>query len=364
MRYWRKKTSALDSKQSIRLDALTHERNLLQERVESLEAEKKMHEHLFQNLTGFGDSVVALRESFSELSSLLVDNQKINSSTANESLRSQEDLSSMVVELRSLNERISKTAEQVTVLRGDAGDISMFVAAIEEISLQTTLLAFNAGIEAARASEAGRGFGVVASEIRSLASRTNSATDEIRGLNSNILDQAGVVDKDVGNNAKEAERLSLKASQVMQRTKQLLTLIVESSQTLSFAAMLSEIELANLEELEIKLEVYRIFMGLSSTTAADLPDATQCAFGQWYYQGTGNAQFVADPDFQALEGPHREVHVQAIEAVKHFHSGDNELAMEALAKMEAANLDVMTRLRAVVHKQPKVTAESKASLPR
>lgn len=103
---------------------------------------------------------------------------------------------------------------------------------------------------------------------------------------------------------------------------------------------------------------------IASSGRAELSCAVLTNFGQWYCQGTGNAQFVADPDFQALEGPHREVHVQAIAAVKSFHAGDNESAMEALARMEAANLDVMTRLRAVVHKQPKVTVETLASLPR
>jgi len=137
---------------------------------------------------------------------------------------------------------------------------------------------------------------------------------------------------------------------VMQRTDQLLELSDESSQALAFSAMLSEVELANLEELEIKLEVYRILMGLSDKTAADLPDETQCALGRWYYSGTGNQQFYSDTDFQALEVLHREVHQRAIEAVTHHQEGRMDAAMAALATMESANLDVMKRLRYIMRK--------------
>jgi len=65
-------------------------------------------------------------------------------------------------------------------LAENAGRISVVVDLIQSIASQTNLLALNATIEAARAGEAGRGFAVVASEVKSLASQTAKATDEIR----------------------------------------------------------------------------------------------------------------------------------------------------------------------------------------
>lgn len=336
---------AVDDPQTLRL-----ERDRLQARVAELESEQRVHQHLFTNLTGFGDSVIALRESFTDLSSLLLDSHQTSAFTTEESQRSQQALNAMLEELKALNQRISHAAEEVTVLHQDAEHIDSFVQAIDKISLQSTLLAFNASIEAARAGEAGRGFAVVATEVRQLATRTHGATGEIGELNRSILQQAESVDGTMLDNAQKADHLSTEAGQVMQRTEQLLTLTRESSKTLSFSAMLSEVELANLEELEIKLDVYRIFMGLSDKTASDIPDETQCALGQWYYQGTGNQQFYNDQDFQALEAPHREVHQQAIAAVDYRQAGDTEAAMAALSRMEAANLNVMERLRYIMRK--------------
>ena len=209
--------------------ALHAEHDRLQGRIDRLEADQRLHQQLFTNLTGFGESLVALRESFSDLSGLLVGNRQATDFTTSESRRSQEALNAMVGELRALNQRIANASEQVTSLRGNAGHIDGFVKVIDEISMQTTLLAFNASIEAARAGDAGRGFAVVATEVRQLASRTSGATEEIGGLNGSILSQADHVDSVMEDNARKAERLSAEASRVMERTEQLLGLTGETS---------------------------------------------------------------------------------------------------------------------------------------
>src|SRR6202047_592388 len=76
-------------------------------------------------------------------------------------------------------------------LEKTGGRISLWVGLINTIAAQTNLLALNATIEAARAGEAGRGFAVVASEVKTLASQTAKATDEISEQISDIQKVAG-----------------------------------------------------------------------------------------------------------------------------------------------------------------------------
>lgn len=87
-----------------------------------------------------------------------------------------------ITALGTLRERVEATADSMLALAEKAQAIGEIIASVNDIAEQTHLLALNAGIEASRAGEAGRGFSVVAAEVKALADQSKKATTQVRGI--------------------------------------------------------------------------------------------------------------------------------------------------------------------------------------
>ena len=119
-----------------------------------------------------------------------------------------------VDQIRDQSERTNQDALKIQALADQTQKIGFIVGTIDEIAAQTNLLALNAAIEAARAGEAGRGFAVVADEVRALASRTTKSTQEISSMVSQIQNDANVATQSMESSVSNMNTVAEKAGEL------------------------------------------------------------------------------------------------------------------------------------------------------
>jgi methyl-accepting chemotaxis protein len=300
-------------------------------------------------------------------------------------------------------DQVRASANTVASLGNRSDQIGEIVGTIEDIADQTNLLALNAAIEAARAGEQGRGFAVVADEVRALAERTTRATHEISAMIKTIQLETKDAVQAMNTGVREVEQGTAQATQSGAAIERILNLINDLGMQVNQIATAAEEQTATTGEISSNMSrindigkdvaehahasalqasnlnagaevllsslakfnldesnrlvlskakgAHMIFAGkirahLHGAQTVDpnlLPTHLTCAFGKWY-QGDGKSSCGDSALFREIDAPHAKVHELGRQAIVAFNSGDRAKADQYCNEMVETSVHLIDTL--------------------
>lgn len=302
-----------------------------------------------------------------------------------------------------ITESVKTNSSAVTSLAGFASTVQGLSDEIKGIAFQTNILALNASVEAARAGDQGRGFAVIAQEMRTLANRSSDATQRISDLAKSFDSQMNrvasslnetiavvqtgqaaiaqvdentqamyhglqrtvasivqisesideqntastVVARNIARIASQTEHSVHSTDEIVDSIEQIQGYINEQINRLAELSLPNKIiKLAQSDHVIWKKRLVNMICGKQGLQEKELADHHSCRLGKWYDQVT-DASLLQRPEFKQLLRPHQLVHHHGKLAVAAYNKGDIKAALLEIAEVEAASVDVLSLLKSM-----------------